>query len=49
MEMEKIPKFKALPLDRKIFESGGVIGIKRVPKLAPTVPTVRANERISTT
>lgn len=30
--------FKARPLDRKILESGGDIGVRRVPKRELTVP-----------
>eukprot|EP01117_Protostelium_nocturnum_P013633 TRINITY_DN5100_c0_g1_i1.p1 TRINITY_DN5100_c0_g1~~TRINITY_DN5100_c0_g1_i1.p1 ORF type:complete len:737 (+),score=276.36 TRINITY_DN5100_c0_g1_i1:113-2323(+) len=33
------PKFKARPFDKKIIESAGVIGLKRVERPAPTEPT----------
>jgi hypothetical protein len=38
LEFLKAPKFKALPLDRKILESGGVVGIKKTEKLPTTAP-----------
>lgn len=31
-ELKKIPKFKALPLNHKIFESGGELGVPKVEK-----------------
>jgi len=38
LEMEKMSKFKARPLDRRIFENGGALGIRKVDKMPTTVP-----------
>ncbi|KAL5730452.1 hypothetical protein ACHQM5_003269 [Ranunculus cassubicifolius] len=37
-ELEKIPKFKARPLDKRIFESKGGVGMFRIPKGHVTRP-----------
>eukprot|EP00697_Spironema_sp_BW2_P015689 gnl/Spiro4/6640_TR3429_c0_g1_i1.p1 gnl/Spiro4/6640_TR3429_c0_g1~~gnl/Spiro4/6640_TR3429_c0_g1_i1.p1 ORF type:complete len:377 (-),score=56.11 gnl/Spiro4/6640_TR3429_c0_g1_i1:66-1157(-) len=37
-EGAEFPPFKALPLDRKILESCGDIGVPKIAKLPPTVP-----------
>lgn len=38
IELAQVPKFKARPLDPRIFESAGDLGVPRVPKPPPTEP-----------
>jgi hypothetical protein len=45
MEMNSMPPFKALPLDRKVLESDGQLGISRVIKAPVTEPEVGSFKR----
>eukprot|EP01119_Soliformovum_irregulare_P000876 TRINITY_DN10641_c0_g1_i1.p1 TRINITY_DN10641_c0_g1~~TRINITY_DN10641_c0_g1_i1.p1 ORF type:complete len:520 (+),score=177.65 TRINITY_DN10641_c0_g1_i1:104-1663(+) len=38
MEMQNLPKFRALPFDRRVVDYGGTMGIKRIDKPELTVP-----------
>lgn len=38
IEALSVPKFKARPLDKRVFDYGGSLGLKKVQKVTPTVP-----------
>eukprot|EP00026_Physarum_polycephalum_P003894 Phypoly_transcript_03911.p1 GENE.Phypoly_transcript_03911~~Phypoly_transcript_03911.p1 ORF type:complete len:663 (+),score=153.91 Phypoly_transcript_03911:91-2079(+) len=48
LEMLNMPKFKALPLDQKVLNSGGQFGLQRLPKVPltePMTPKFETDER----